>query len=130
MSKKEGGKNRKFGRHARNPSSAMQAKRTERNKAKRIALMHERKQKLTVAGGKPHPRVIVEPLTHVIFSGIVRNQAGGPLHCLFVEHTLVQIGTLHDVVSAKRDVHATLGYTHEILNPGGSRQLVERRLST
>lgn len=34
-SKKEGGKNRKFGRHARNPSSANQAKRTERNKAER-----------------------------------------------------------------------------------------------
>lgn len=33
--KKEGGKNRKFGRHARNPSSVNQARRTERNKAKR-----------------------------------------------------------------------------------------------
>ena len=34
-SKKEGGKNRKIGRHSRNPSSCNQAKRTERNKAKR-----------------------------------------------------------------------------------------------
>lgn len=35
-SKKEGGKNRKIGRHARNPSSANQAKRSERNKARNI----------------------------------------------------------------------------------------------
>lgn len=34
-SKKEGGKNRKIGRHSRNPSSQQQAKRTERNKAHR-----------------------------------------------------------------------------------------------
>lgn len=33
--KKEGGKNRKIGRHARGGSSINQAKRTERNKAKR-----------------------------------------------------------------------------------------------
>lgn len=36
-SKKEGGKNRKIGRHSRNPSSANQAKRTERNKAAALA---------------------------------------------------------------------------------------------
>jgi len=35
--KKDGGKNRKFGRHARNPSSVNQARRTERNKDRRIA---------------------------------------------------------------------------------------------
>lgn len=33
--KKEGGKNKKIGRHSRNPSSQHQAKRTERNKDKR-----------------------------------------------------------------------------------------------
>jgi hypothetical protein len=36
--KKEGGKNRKIGRHGRNPSSINQAKRTERNKAHRIKI--------------------------------------------------------------------------------------------
>lgn len=35
--KKEGGKNRKIGRHSRNPSSKMQAQRSAKNKAKRIA---------------------------------------------------------------------------------------------
>lgn len=35
MASKQGGSNRKFGRHARNPSSQNQAKRTERNKARR-----------------------------------------------------------------------------------------------
>lgn len=39
-SKKDGGKNRKFGRHSRNPSSAMQATRAERNRAKRAAKSH------------------------------------------------------------------------------------------
>lgn len=34
--KKEGGKNKKIGRHSRNPSSQHQAKRTERNKDKRV----------------------------------------------------------------------------------------------
>lgn len=36
---KQGGKNRKLGRHSRNPSSKMQASRTERNRLRR-----ERKQ--------------------------------------------------------------------------------------
>lgn len=35
MASKQGGSNRKFGRHGRNPSSQNQAKRTERNKARR-----------------------------------------------------------------------------------------------
>jgi hypothetical protein len=39
-SKKDGGKNRKFGRHSRNPSSVNQPKRTERNRAKRAAKSH------------------------------------------------------------------------------------------
>lgn len=34
---KQGGKNAKFGRHGRNPSSKLQAVRSARNKAKRIA---------------------------------------------------------------------------------------------
>lgn len=49
---KQGGKNRKFGRHARNPSSKLQAQRTARNKEKRIARHIKR------MGGNPraHPK--------------------------------------------------------------------------
>lgn len=53
---KQGGKNRKLGRHSRNPSSKMQAARTLRNKARRerkqakfLALCKE-KRALTLAG--------------------------------------------------------------------------------
>lgn len=50
-SKKEGGKNRKIGRHSRAPSNTGQKQRTARNKAKRA-------QRIThVPAAAPRPRV-------------------------------------------------------------------------
>jgi hypothetical protein len=59
------GKGRKFGRHARNPSSKNQAYRSARNKAKNIAAAP--KGSYMAEGGKAHPgatpRSVAEPKT-------------------------------------------------------------------
>jgi hypothetical protein len=88
---KSGGKNKKFGRHARNPSSKNQAKRTERNKLKRKAT------------GIPctYPPIKKPiPKEHVIFSGEVRRARGDfiAMH----DTRIIEIGTYTDCLDARK----------------------------
>ncbi len=74
MSHKTGGKNRKFGRHARNPSSKLQKQRSERNKARNIAA-HPKDCHGHVCPAHPAQAVVVPQatMTHAVneaeFSG-------------------------------------------------------------
>ncbi len=74
-SKQAGGKNRKFGRHARNPSSKLQRTRSDRNKARNIAAAPKGSHG-HVCPKHPAVDVVVHPatMTHAVneaeFNGI------------------------------------------------------------
>lgn len=104
-SKKEGGKNRKIGRHSRNPSSKLQKLRTERNKARRLAALKARK----VSQGqnnypKPRPLTREEILANervVFFLLVPDNRA---THILVANGVTIDTGSHYQVSATQRSL--------------------------
>lgn len=100
---KSGGKNKKFGRHSRNPSSKLYPTRAERNARKRVA-RHQRNHPNWTPGNPTQTRPRSElPKQFIIFSGVAPAHKGDAWYACILDGRILSCGSYTEADSAKRE---------------------------